>query len=130
VGLLAGVELARKYNVSRPRVRMINLGALVGGLSGLGIDLLVDPDEESTAIAIPLVTSIGGLVVAAYATRNSDGGFTEAGAEAGAALFGFRDGGFTLNTPMPIPAMLPMDDETGRPSWRPGVTFEIFRARF
>lgn len=130
VGLLTGALLAKKYDVGRPRIRMINLGALVGGLAGLGIDLLVEPDRDETLIAIPLVTSIGGLVAATVATRGSrpEIGGSEPGMDG--ALFGYTDGAFSLNAPLPVPTLLPFDDVNGRPAWRPGLTVELFRARF
>lgn len=129
VGLLAGAALAAKHDLSRSRVRMINLGALVGGVGGVGIDLLVQPDDEETALGIPLVTSLAGLAIAAHTTRNSapDPGDPDG---AGASLLGWSDGALSLGTPLPLPAFLPADDVNGRPTWRPGVTVELFRARF
>jgi hypothetical protein len=111
---------------------MINLGAIVGGLGGLGIDLLLEPDDDETLIAIPLITSIGGLVAAAVATRNDDvrSGAPDGDLDVGAALFGYRDGTLSVGTPVPMPTLLPMDDANGRPTWRPGLTMELFRARF
>ncbi|MDH3271356.1 MAG: hypothetical protein OEN56_08500, partial [Gemmatimonadota bacterium] len=71
VGLVAGAALASKFDVSRARVRMINLGALVGGVGGLGIDLLVQPDDDETAILIPLIASMAGMGIAIGSTRRS-----------------------------------------------------------
>lgn len=130
VGLIAGAAVAGKYDLSRGRVRIINLGALVGGLGGLGIDLLVQPNDDEAFIAIPLVTSIAGLAIAAHATRNSDGAVSGPGDELGQALFSYRDGKLSVGTPMPMPALLPMDDVNGRPTWRPGLSVEWLRAKF
>lgn len=130
-GLIAGAALASKHDVTRPRVRLINLGALVGGLGGIGIDLLIEPDATETAIAIPLVTSVAGLIIAAASTRDrpaaADPG---AGQGQGGALLGWRDGGLAFQTPTPMPTLLPMDDVNGRPTVTPGVTLELFRASF
>ena len=132
VGLLGGALLARQYDLTRPRVRWINLGALVGGLGGLGIDLLVQPDDDAVAIGIPLVTSIAGLAIAAHTTRNMVAGLSDAeeGDDLDGALFGYGAGGWGFGTPIPAPAMLPRDDANGRTEWRPGITVEIFRAKF
>jgi hypothetical protein len=130
IGLLAGGALAGKYDLSRGRVRMINLGALVGGVGGLGLDLLISPDDEGAAIGIPLVTSLAGLAIATHATRNDDRSFSEPGSDLGASLFSYGDDGLTLGTPLPIPTMLPYEDVNGRPTRRPGITMELFRAKF
>jgi hypothetical protein len=130
VGLLAGAALSAKYDLSRSRVRLISVGALIGGVGGLGIDLLLQPDDETTVLAIPLVTSLAGLGIAAHATRDRDTGGGGAPDDAGTALLGWADGRLSLGAPMPIPALLAADDANGRPAWRPGVSVELFRARF
>lgn len=131
VGLLAGGALAGKHNVGRDRIRLMNLGALVGGLGGLGIDLLIQPDDTETAIAIPLAASVAGLVIAARNTRDrpapADGGAGPAMGQ-GTALLGWQDGSLRIQAPMPVPTLLPMDDPNGRTAWRPGLRLELFRS--
>ena len=129
-GLLAGELLGSAYNVSRPRVRLINLGALGGGLVGLGVDLLTEPDDNA-AIAIPLVSSIAGLAIATVATRGRDRGrvgMSDAGEDN--ALLAYSDGSWRVGTPMPMPTVMPIDRADGRPGWVPGLRFELFRGRF
>jgi len=133
LGLLAGAALSRKYDLSRSRVRMINLGALVGGIGGLGLDLLIQPDDAEAAIAIPLVTSVAGLLIAAHSTRDSDRGGVrdmEPDAALGSAILGYADGRLRVGAPLPMPALIPMDDVHGRPTWTPGLSVEVFRAVF
>jgi len=130
IGLLAGGALAGKYDLSRSRIRMINLGALVGGLGGVGLDLIIQPDSDRTAIAIPLLTSLIGLGIAANATRGSDRGIERSEGDLGTALFGYRDGALRINIPMPMPTLLPFEDASGRRKWRPGISFELLRAKF
>lgn len=130
VGLLAGAALSARYDLSRSRVRLISVGALVGGVAGLGIDLLLQPDEETTALAIPLVTSLAGLGIAAHATRDRNGGGQDAPEGDGAALLGWADGELSLGAPLPLPALLVTEDANGRPAWRPGVSVGLFRATF
>lgn len=130
-GLIGGAALARKYDLTRPRIRMINLGAIVGGLGGLGIDLLVSADGD-VALAIPLVTSIGGLVLAAAATGDDPRApeAPDADGDFGASLLGWRDGRLSLRPPLPTPTLLPIDDVNGRTQMRPGLRLEVFRASF
>lgn len=128
VGLLAGAALAAKYDVSRNRVRVITLGALVGLVGGGGIDLLVQPDDEQVAFGIPLLASMVGMGIAIHATR--DDRATGGEPEDSASLLAYRDGTLRLGAPIPVPTLLPFEDQNGRPSWRPGLSMELFRARF
>ena len=130
VGLLAGGVLAGKYDMSRGRIRMINLGALVGGLGGLGLDLITQPESERAAIVIPFITSLIGLGIAANATRDRDLGGERSEADFGTALFDYRDGALRFNTPMPMPTLLPFGDASGRRMWRPGISLDLFSAKF
>lgn len=129
-GLVAGAALAHSYDLSRGDIRMINLGALVGGLAGLGLDLLIQPDDTEVALGIPLVTSLVGLGIAA--SRTSGDGASEAGEvpDMDLALLDYRDGTLTVNTPLPQPTLLPMERPNARTEWKPGLTVELFRARF
>lgn len=130
VGLLVGAGLAGRYDMSRRRIRLINLGALLGGLGGVGVDLLFQPGDAEAALLIPLVASVAGLGIAAWATRDSDTGVGRGPQDLDLALIRYSDEGFRLSPPMPIPTLLPMDDARGRPIWQPGISLELFRANF
>jgi hypothetical protein len=73
VGLLAGVSLARRFELGRSHVALIDLSAVTGMLVGLGTALVV-PDEaqrgrESNFMLGGLMV---GLVVGTILTRNFD----------------------------------------------------------
>jgi hypothetical protein len=80
---------APRHELTESRVRLISLGGLIGGLAGVGVLLIAQPDDEKVAVAIPMATSAAGLVTGALTTRNrfSD----EAGSPGGGALLN-RDG--------------------------------------
>jgi len=130
IGLFAGGALAGKYDLSRSRIRLINLGALVGGVGGLGLDLIIQPDSERMAVAIPLLTSLLGLGIAVNSTRGSDRGIVRSEVDRGTALFDYRNGALRLNVPMPMPTLLPFEDRSGERKWRPGVSVQLFSAKF
>jgi hypothetical protein len=57
---------------SRKRVRLANLAGVLGTIGGLGVDLIAQPDDVETWLAIAGAGSIAGLAAGAWLTRNSD----------------------------------------------------------
>jgi len=145
LGLVAGALVAGKYDMSRSRVRLISLGGLVGIVGGLGLDLIMQPESDRVAVAIPLATSIAGIAMAAHATRDYDrrgfqspdspaapGSAGAAGAAdaAGSALLRYDGSRWFVDAPLPIPTLRPLEDPAGRLHWRPGFALELVRVRF
>jgi hypothetical protein len=129
-GLVGGAWAADHFGWSRNRVRLMGLGALLGGLAGVGIDLLVQPDEEEAVFGIPLATSVAGLGAGMYLTRNYEEvpGAERAGAD---ALLSFRrGGGWASGIPVPVPTLVRVPDATGRDRMSPGLRFTLFTGRF
>jgi hypothetical protein len=123
-GLLTTAILAPRWQLSRNRARLISLAGLIGGLAGGGIDLLVQPDDTDVAVAIPLATSLAGLVFGAYATRTFDDG-SDGGP--GGVLLDVRAGHLSLDVPAPLPTFV-RDDRTGKS--HPALHIPVLRARF
>jgi hypothetical protein len=70
-----GTALATKdVQMSKARVRLINLAGVIGTVLGFGIDLLVEVDDASAAFAIAGLGSVAGLVAGTQMTRNFDRG--------------------------------------------------------
>lgn len=130
VGLVTGALLADRYDLSRSRIRMMNLGALVGGLGGVGLDLLIQPDDEEVALAIPLATSVLGLGIAAARTAGASPDPGDAQPDLNRALLDYHDGALSLQAPLPMPALRALDRPGARTEWTPALTVELFRARF
>jgi hypothetical protein len=128
VGLGAGALAASRLNMSRSRVRMVSIGGVVGAVGGLGLDLIIQPDDDKAAIAIPLAGSIVGLAIAMGTTRDRQI-VPGAGEDMGSALFNLNDGELRLGMPLPTPTLVPWEGR-GRPEWRPAASLELFRASF
>jgi hypothetical protein len=126
VALLATAIAAPGWNVTRGRARLVSIAGVLGGLAGAGLDLLVQPDDEKVAIAIPLAGSIAGLVLGATSTRNSDvPRALEAAADG--SLLRLDDGHLSVGLPLPVPTLVRADGPGG---WRTAVGLELFRATF
>ena len=68
VGLVGGALAGSRWPLSRSRARLISVGGLMAGVGGVGVVLIAQPEDDNSAIAIPLVTSIAGLVIGAVLT--------------------------------------------------------------
>jgi hypothetical protein len=128
VGLGVGALAASRLNMSRSRVRMVSIGGVVGAVGGLGLDLIIQPDDEKAAIAIPMAGSILGLAIAMGTTQDRQV-VPGAGEDFGNALFNLNDGELSLGMPLPTPTLVPWEGR-GRPEWRPAASLELFRASF
>ena len=130
IGLLVTAFGAPRWNPSRSRARLVSIYGVIGGLGGVGLDLLTQPESDKVALAIPLAGSVLGLIVGVRATRDYDLRTHEAAsAPTGGALL-FHDGaGWSVGTPMPYPVMLEADGPRG--SRRvPGLGLRLFSAQF
>ena len=130
VGLLGTALLAPGWNVSRNRARLISIAGVIGGLSGVGLDLLIQPDGEKTAIAIPLATSILGLAIGATSTTDDDPGPDSPDPSLSGALLRFDGERFGVGLPTPSPTVVPLDLPSGLTIWKPAVSFTLFAAKF
>jgi len=133
--VLVGSALAHpRWGLSRSRARLISIGGVIGGLAGAGIDLLIQPEGEKTAIAIPLATSIVGLAVGAVRTQRDmeaepDGtGATGPDAHLGALM---NLDGDTWRVGLPIPAPIRVDaSPAGTARMKTALHVPLLRARF
>jgi hypothetical protein len=128
-GLLSMAILAPRWNLSRNRSRLISISGVIGGLAGAGIDLIAQPDDSDVAIAIPMATSLAGLILGAHLTRNYDAQPGRGGNDAGQALLEFDDGRFRGGLVLPVPVLQPVRDR-GRVVWRLAAQIPVVSVRF
>ena len=133
VGLLTTALLAPGWNISRNRARLISIAGVIGGLGGVGLDLLFQPDDEKTAVAIPFATSLLGLAIGAVTTRGSDAEPVPADnslSSLSGALFKLDEGRFGVGFPTPTPTLVRIDLPSGGTALEPAASFTLFAARF
>lgn len=105
LGLLTGVILADRIDVSRGRMNLINLSGYAGGVVAFGVlgTLGLDGVESPVVGGSILVLSGVGLGVGAHLTRKMD--LTDHGGTAGVGAE-YRDGRWRFG--MPIPTVVPV----------------------
>jgi hypothetical protein len=128
-GLVAGAFGASRWNPSRNRARLVSIYGVIGGLSGLGVDLLLQPDDDKVSVGIPLAGSIIGLAIGSGVTRDYDADRGGRDGGSGGALLGFSDGAWSMDAPVPYPVMLERDGPRG-PVRTPGLGVTWLSARF
>lgn len=130
VGLLGSIPLARAWNPSPGRVRLMTVLGFAGGLAGLGLDLIAEVDDEKTAILLPMLGTTAGLAAGFALTgpKRTERTEASAGRRYGALLN--WDDGLALDVPMPQPATVPVLTRTGEVRSRPAARFSLLSARF
>lgn len=117
-GLAAGALAGSRIPLSRSRARLINVGGLIGGVAGLGIALLWNPDNDKTLVGTALAGSVVGLFTGGALTNarpdeeGSDEAAEPAGFAAAGALVNWSKGEWFFAAPLPLPS--PSDALTGR----------------
>jgi hypothetical protein len=128
-GLLAAVPAARAWRPTRGQVRLASVAGLAGGVAGLGIDLIVQPDDTETAVAIPTATATIGLIVGALTVRGKGRPDGRSSPDFQQAFLNVGDD-VTVGFPLPFASALPSLDEHGRRRLRPALSVNLVSARF
>ena len=131
-GLVSTALLAPGWNLTRNRARLISIAGVIGGVGGLGLDLIIQPDDDKTLVAIPFATSIIGLAIGAVTSRDRVAESASSGAlgSLSGALFKLDEGDFGVGLPTPMPTFLRRDLPSGGTALEPGASFTLFAARF
>ena len=107
-GLVGGAVAGSRWRLSRSRARLISVGGLIGGVGGLGMVMITQPNDDNLEIGIPLAGSIIGLAVGGALTRGDTGEEDASGNAAASlpmpgALMTWSGGEFSLSAPLPAP---------------------------
>ena len=132
-GLLTTALLAPGWNISRNRARLVSIAGVIGGLGGLGLDLLLQPSDDKALVGIPLATSLLGLGIGVVTTRGADTELArvdDSRSSLSGALFKLDEGRFGVGFPTPTPTFIRVDRPTGRTALKPAASFTLFAARF
>jgi hypothetical protein len=121
--VVAGAVAAPRWGLTESRARLISLGGLIGGLAGVGVLLIAQPDDEKVAVAIPMATSAAGLAVGAVTTR--DRFADDAGGPGGGALLNRDRGRWALDVPHAAVRLNRRDSELSAAAY-----VQLLRARF
>ncbi len=124
VGLIAGALAAPALGMSTGRAWLVHLAGIAGLIGGLGLDLIVQPDDDEAAVLIPMATSAFGLFVG-FGTTSEDSGDDVDVPELASALISWREGKFRFGAPLPRPTVLAAPGT--RRGVVPGVKFDLFR---
>ena len=133
--LMIAAALAAPSGVTPGRAWLISAMGIAGALGGLGVDLIVQPDDGDVAIAIPMATSALGLMFGSRVARNmmqsgSDAGGKAAGAALPSALLEVGGSGLRVGVPAPLPALQRVGERGPRPILRPALTVPLLHVSF
>jgi hypothetical protein len=121
--LLGTALAAPRWGVTEGRVRLVNVGGLIGGLAGVGVLLIAQPDDDKVAISIPMIGSAAGLAVGIATTRDR---VTDSPRDGGqGALLNVDRGRWALDLPDAAVTMARTDA-----GLRPAAYVPLLRARF
>jgi hypothetical protein len=127
-GLAVAALSAHGLGWSVGRWRIVSVATLLGGLAGLGMDLVVQSDDEKVAALLPLVGSVAGFGIG-VATTKDHAPAADARPDAERALLEWRDGSLSLGSPAPFP-VLREELRAGRFVRRPALALPLFHAVF
>jgi len=131
VGLVASALAARSWEMGAGRARIISAAGLAGGVAGLGLDLLMNVDDETVAVLIPTVTSALGLVAGGFMTQRFDSGTpTPNSATAHLGLVSLNSGQWSIGLPAIEPAKMVLPDRMRGLKPGLGARVSVFSAEF
>ena len=127
--IAAGIPAAKAWKPSPGRIRLITAAGLAGGLAGVGLDLLLEVDDDKTGVGIPLIGTTVGLIGGALLGSGRRSRTADTAPDIRTAFLNL-DSGWSLDLPVPLPTAIPALMPDGRIRSKPGLQFRLFDARF
>jgi hypothetical protein len=133
--LMIAAALAAPAGITAGRAWLVSAMGIAAALGGLGIDLIVQPDDGDVALAIPMATSALGLLFGSrlaenMAQRGADAGGKVGGAALPSALLDASGSRLHLGLPVPTPTLVPVGEQGPRRLYRPALTVPLLHATF
>lgn len=117
LGAGIGLGVGAATHISRSRVLLMDLGALLGGLALGGIGLIIETSKTPNSstgkltAGMALLGIYAGGALSLYLTRNLDRGSSGGGDGIGGSLISYRHG--HLGVGLPLPEAMPVPGEPG-----------------
>ncbi|HSL69908.1 MAG TPA: hypothetical protein VK864_06670 [Longimicrobiales bacterium] len=127
-GLLLSALAAPHWHLSRARARLISISGVAGGLAGLGLILILQPDGDEDWVALPMATSAAGLALGVVWTRNYDERNAPRVREGNGGALLELDRGLRLGVPTPGLRLIDADRSGRRKA--PALAIPLLKATF
>ncbi len=131
LGVLLAIPLAKAWQPTTQRVRLVSAGGLAGGLAGVGVALLARAEDSRTVISLIGGGSVAGMTAAALLTRDRPGtAGGPVGGDLAPALLSVSDR-TRLGIPAPMPTVIELKTRTSDGKTHvPGVRIPLIDVRF
>jgi hypothetical protein len=126
IGLITSAALAHRWNLTSGRPWLVSAIGLAGLLAGIGLDLIIEPDDIQGAIVPPLAGSIVGLLTGVSMTRPKGASLSIVSSEREhAALLQFAHRKLVVGEPVVIPTIQPKAAVGGKIGWQPAFRIPL-----
>lgn len=129
--LIAAIPAAKAWNPRASRVRLISAAGLLGGVVGLGLDLLIQPDDDRTLILIPTLGATAGLIAGAALSNNPGsalgGAFDRGPIQHSVVSLGEKT---SFGIPLPMPTAVEVRDARGHSTRKLGLQLNLVSGSF
>ncbi len=129
LGLIAAIPGGRAWKPARGQIWVVSAAGIAGGVAGVGIDLLVQPEATDVAIGIPTLSATLGLVLGSVLTKNTKWR-DEASIEPWNDSLLSLNHGAELGFPLPQPGTVTTFDTKARRKLVPSWEIKLVQASF